>query len=493
MEEKEPEVLTFRKIGAYLKRSILRIVVYVLVAMIIVSAVMGVYTAFGSNYEYQLVLVFNNKGIENGAGPWDSSLNVSGAVRTSYIVSGALDKCGYTEDQITSLTEKVLEHLTVTAIHTQRDEETPQNAFSYAISIVNGKSLGLGKTQTVQLLDEIATQYVADFRSDYSYKTYTASGASLTSDRLNYLQIANEFDILLDDFRTVVTNMNEINPTFRATDSKMTFAEMNSYLIGVQNAILDLRVYARENGIESIAVDNNTAVSGSAYIDQKILELTQQSASLQKISDNYTALVEQAAKHNPNITLGENGNYTINTSDPEFYALIRRSEQAKTAAELASAELKKWEGYKAQGTYGDTSKFATATPEERALMRATADAKVNAILQSLSADASQISADGAIIAKYNSAIAEYNRTELLKNGVRIASSARVVSTSPISTMVFLMGNIACALVAALLAIGVTNFKAKRAASNVGAQQPIDDAAPAPVEEPTQRDEGSQAN
>lgn len=490
MEEKEPEVLTFKKIGDYLKRSILRIVVYALIAMIVVSAVMGVYVAFGSDYEYQSSIIFNNKGIENGAGPWNSSLDISDGVRNSYVVSKALTSCGYSDEDVTRLTPEIIRRLAVTAQFDANAENADQlNAFAFRISITDGKSLGLGKTQTTQLLDAIVANYIADFRSAYSYATFNESADGMQSTEMNYLQIADELEYYVGMLQSMIDTMAQVNPTFRATEAKMTFPEMSAYLNGILNRITALRDYAMINGIESVAVDQNKSIGGASYIDSRVAELTQESARLDQISKDYQALVAEAAKHNPNISIGENGNYVINTSDPEFYKLLEQAAAASKDAADAKARLDKWSTYKSQNYYGEDSVFALAEQGQKDLMRQKADSMLAQILAGISADAASVGQEGAIVAKYNSAIREYNKLELLRNGVRVSSYAGVVSLAPIDFKVFVLVNAAAAVVAVMVAIGMTNaIRKKHALAAAKAGQAEDVQADATQDEPVQSDD-----
>ena len=124
-EEQYTEELTFKKIWEKIKISGVRIIVYVLIGLILGTAVLGVTDIVMSKSQFETRITYYYSGIEDGNDPWGGQMSLVNNIRTSSNVRNALAKCGYDEETIDKLVGEVISNLSV--IPTVSDEQKDEN------------------------------------------------------------------------------------------------------------------------------------------------------------------------------------------------------------------------------------------------------------------------------------------------------------------------------------------------------------------------------
>ena len=94
-EQQYADELTFKKIWDSIKRSGVRIIVYVLIGLIIAVGVMGVCNIILTRSQYETKITYYYSGVEDGNDPWGGQMGLVNNIRASSNVRNALAKCGY--------------------------------------------------------------------------------------------------------------------------------------------------------------------------------------------------------------------------------------------------------------------------------------------------------------------------------------------------------------------------------------------------------------
>ena len=183
--------ITFQSIWALIKKSGLRILIYVLIVAIIVGGVTALFMLANSGEpeKYQAMLEFNFEGVEDGLDPWGRSLDVSD-IKSDSVVTEALVENDFSEEQRTELKSKLINNISISGIVPEEtmnkilitQEIATKNpsqltelinlsyfSTSYVVSLTNDKKMKLNSSECIAILNSIVDNYIKDFKEKYGY------------------------------------------------------------------------------------------------------------------------------------------------------------------------------------------------------------------------------------------------------------------------------------------------------------------------------------
>lgn len=443
----ENNEITFRSIWKKLKKAGVRIVVYAVIAVVVLTAVLGVVSVATKGSSYEAKIMFANEYANEGMSPWNTKFDPSGEVKSTYVVNQALENIGLSEEQRIKLLPKVIEGLSVTAdFDATSDESKTLNSFSYTVTLASNKDLGLSKVKMQELLDNVCDVFIKNYKSKYSYDNFAQSVSADTVKKYNFIQAIDTLENNMLSAISVAESLAKINPNFRATESKMTFTDIVSELRANETKLIALKAYATETGVES---SQTTTSSEVAYLKQIKNEKQSEIDSLTNMISSTTISLDKLANGLGNIKVSQDG--TLVYDDSNYVALVNQLLDLESQKAAASKRLSIVE--EMQLGYGPTSVFSTSTDEQKATMIATAENMVESIASEL-VESSK---------KLNDAIAEYNDVENLKNAVVKLQSASAMSIEGLNVKTIVIADFAAAIVAFVVALIVTDVKAKKKA------------------------------
>ncbi|MGN0770984.1 MAG: hypothetical protein ACI4MI_00150 [Christensenellales bacterium] len=443
--------LTFKMIWKKLKKAGVRILVYALIAVVVLTTVLGIVSVATKGYSYNAKVMFANEYANKGMSPWNTQFDPSGEIKSTYVVNQALENIGLNEEERIKLLPSVISAISVTADFDASDTSQVNTSFSYTVTLSNCKSIGLSKEKTQELLDNICDVFIKNYKDKYSYTNYAQSISADTVKKYNYIQAIDTMENNMNNSIKVAESMSAVNPSFRATESKMTFSDIVAELQTNETMLIALKAYASETGVES---SQSTTSSEVAYLQQIKNETQSEISSLTSMITTTTASLDKFAEGLGNIKVSQDG--TLNYDDSNYFALVNKLLDLESQKAAANKRLTYIE--ELQAGYGASSGFSTASAQDKEKMIATADSMVSSIAAGLEESTK----------KLNAAIAEFNDVENLKNAVVKLQAAQPVSIDGLSVKTILLADIAAIIVAFAIAMIVTDYKEKKKAKKVNA-------------------------
>ena len=223
MEEKiENNELSFKSIWTKIKKAGVRIVVYAVVAVVVLTAVLGIVSVATKGSSYKARIMFTNEYVNEGMSPWNTKFDPSGEIKSTYVVNQALENIGLSEEQRIKLLPKVIADLSVTAdFDASSDASKTLNSFSYTVTLAGNNDLGLSKVKMQELLDNVCDVFIKNYKSKYSYENYAQSVSVDTVKKYNFIQAIDTLENNMLSAISVAESMAKINPTFRATEDDL--------------------------------------------------------------------------------------------------------------------------------------------------------------------------------------------------------------------------------------------------------------------------------
>ncbi|MGN0789008.1 MAG: hypothetical protein ACI4MY_03640, partial [Christensenellales bacterium] len=314
MEEKiENNEISFRSIWEKLKKAGVRIVVYAVIAVVVLTAVLGIISVATKGSSYKARIMFANEYANEGMSPWNTKFDPSGEIKSTYVVNQALENIGLSEEQRIKLLPKVVAGLSVTADFDATSEESGTlNSFSYTVTLAGNSDLGLSKVKMQELLDNVCDVFIKNYKSKYSYDNFAQSVSVDTVKKYNFIQAIDTLENNMLSAINVAESLAKINPTFRATESKMTFADIVSELKANETKLIALKAYATETGVES---SQTTTSSEVAYLKQIKNEKQSEIDSLTSMIASATTSLDKLANGLGNIKVSQDGTLVYDDSN----------------------------------------------------------------------------------------------------------------------------------------------------------------------------------
>lgn len=442
----ENNEISFKSIWLKIKKAGVRIVVYSIVTVIVLTAVLGVVSIIPNGSSYNAKIMFTNEYANEGMSPWNTKFNPSGEIKSSYVVNQALENIGLNEEQRIKLLPKVIVGLSVTADF-DANTDSDLNSFSFTVTLADDKDLGLGSKKMQELLDNVCDVFIKNYKDKYSFDNFAQSVSADTVKKYNFIQAVDTLENNMNGAINVAQSLAKINPTFRATESKMNFSDIVAELNANKTKLVALKAYLTETGVQS----SQTATSSEvAYLKQIENEKQSEIDSLTSMISSATASLDKLANGLGNIKVSQDG--TLIYDDTNYVALVNQLLDLEAQKAAASKRLSIVE--EMQLGYGPTSVFSTSTDEQKASMIANAENMVANIASELENTNK----------KLNDAIAEYNDVENLKNAVVKLRSAKAISIEGLGVKTIIIADVAAVIVAFVIALIVTDVKLKKKAT-----------------------------
>ena len=439
MEENNGEELTFKKVWQYIKKSGVRIIIYALVALIVCGGILGICDIFVSESQYETSITFYYSGVEYGNDPWGGQDNVISEIKSVSNVSSALEKLQYSDEEKDALVGLIIRNLNVIASagNDVVDEDGVALSGNYGFRIVLSHDSAIdnylkSRNDYNNLLSEITSNYIENFKNKYAISTSLSELAAL--DSYNSFQKYDALRGYINTFKEETNTWAEKAPDFISASQNMSFATLSSR---IEIASLKLENYLSFILMKGISINEETQ-----FIDLKLKESNDTIAiydeEIKSLNDVLSMIMQ-----NGEVNLPSSGTIIVNPPNPtEVTKAITEAISNKT---IAQTEKNLWE---TRQSYFNTSNFESKSEDEK-----------NALI----ADATKLELEvlneyNAMLASYKSMIEDYNSGYNVSSLVRMTSSPRQVTTSPITMKKGLIIELMVLIIAIIIAMIVTNRK-----------------------------------
>ncbi|MDE6201816.1 MAG: YkyA family protein [Clostridiales bacterium] len=466
-DEQETEGLTFKKIGKFFQKSWLRMVIYVIIAALLVTAVAVPVKVYAKSEPIaQTSIEFIYDGIEKGLDPNGAPLNtdniISPTVLAQAVAEANLQKKikdistlrnamrveGVLTDEYVSLTEAA-----ANGDKTASDKLRNYNMYStrFDIIISDPAELGLSDDQAKLLLNKIVACYYKDFQKRYSVTKMFAENSYTLSQNVN-MEFTDIYDIYsqsLDSVKSFLQEMSEEGAGFVSTENNTSFTQLLSDLSILRNNYSLFNAYILSNNVwRNKTTARNALLSTQTEIQNRLEALDGENGSIQRLQ-------AQIATINPTTSSTDtSGVHTEKTEYPEIYdTLHRRLAEYTELVEEYTIQLNNIE------TRLEKLKDESQT-DEQTIQNAIAN--LNA-LESQTVE---------FIQKVNATVSDYYDTTFVSSSVSQVQPPVVTRRSMDFNLLVVY---AVAVIVALLAAGiVTGVKMAKASSTNKTEQTPDD-------------------
>jgi len=264
------------------------------------------------------MLVFRFPNAEEGLNPLGKPLNFNNAIRSPYIIGRAINELGLYNSSISA--DAVRSNLTVRAVNSahilesinltremarfvpsriQDLEHIVAHPTEHILQISRrGNLANLTDHEMVNLLNEIAIQYIAYFTDSYNeFQFLDLQAGQFNHDAYDYFEIVSVLHNAIDNMRSYVGSQIDIAPHFRSASTQMTFGDIYAALTLMQNIELNrLDALITTHGISRSRIRTVTVLEHQITLLEIDLEMARANAdnALLLASKTY-ALEEESA------------------------------------------------------------------------------------------------------------------------------------------------------------------------------------------------------
>ena len=416
MDNQENEI-SLSQLFAVVKKSLIRGLIYVLVAVIFATAVLVLVRTFTSTHVYNATISFSTA---------ETTTLSSLSANKANVVNKALKADGKGLD----VSDEVVRNLTVSAVIPEDNEK--DSSFiptSFTVSLKNSSELKFSSGEYKSLVDNIAKEFVNQFATSSmpELSDNIIDVNSQLANEVEYLQIAYYLSDMIDDY---LSNLN----TFAASNSvAATFADVNGKTL---NGVISDMTFLKSN-IDNIKSTIATNKSGFGKLNVYLeTAKTLTDAEVEKYNTINEDAKARLAAYNTTvqqITQNENGNNIYMFDDSVFVLL---TEQAATASkQYAEAVKRQREITSLKTTVGDET--------------GTQDENIANLLKSYTSTLSSS------ITSYKTLAKEFNNNKTLISPATVSNPANAVAESFITMKVIIITDIAVALIAYIFAFSKT--------------------------------------
>lgn len=441
MEENTNGELTFKMIWQRIKRSGVRIIVYVLIALIVGAGILGLADVIFSKSQFETRITYYYEGVEEGTDPWGGQMDFVNGVKSVSNVSKALSiKCGYSEEEVAELLDPVIKNLTVITDTTnvnKNAEEVILNAdYNFRIIITQSGEIDKylnSKNDYYNMVDAITSTYIESFKNKYSYSTGLSAISSVGTNYLDkYYNIRNLLVIMKSEADSLAAKA----PLFESTTANLSFSNLAKRAEALALELDTYKYYIVSNGIDSGSEKSN--------IDAKVQEYTDRVATYEKNVTTYTTAFEKLCSQS-NIIIPSDPSQIYQIVNQQGKEIIDNLITSIDTLTEAQNNLNDWTYYK---TCYENANFSSKPEEEKNQIIANADAM----------EAGLIADANAVLAAYQNMIKDYNESYNVQSLVRVTSQATKTKDSPITLVVFVIIEAVVLILAVIIAMGVTAKK-----------------------------------
>lgn len=432
--------LTLKDIFNIIKKGWVRIIVYILVAALIASAVLVTIYTSNKQVEYTTNVRFNNSNLASGVSEWGTDFDYSSIVKSVEVVNAALEECGYEGEMLDELSKWVTKNIKVVANEEKNDlGEIIVNNGNINIVLKKTKELRLTDSDYKAIVDEIARQSIIYIRNKYSYQIDFANVSSIDYTSTNYVKV---YEILYKEYvqlNSILDSILSIDSSFRSTQTKQSFQDIKNRINFVSSDINSLVSYFTQNAVKNTENQREDEVS---YIDRKVAKYTVQIDNLESSITKLGTIIDSSK---PIIIAGDNV-IQFGLSNADYYDLIKQYKAMQDELIQLKTEKQTWETLQ-------VSYSGVITTE------ASKQAYAKAMIDDIQTELSSIYDDMSI------GVEEYNKEALLINDIKIETPAQKTSQSVLSASIIIILEFVIIVLAAIVAMVVTNSKMKAKGSD----------------------------
>ena len=456
--EHEAEGLTFKKIARFLRKGWLRMVVYLIIAVLAVTAIAVPVKVFAKSEPIaQTSIEYIYKGIEKGQDPNGQTLSTDAIINPA-VLAKAVEQAnlGKKIKDITTLRNAMRVEAVLTDEYVElaeaaangdaaaKDRLRGYNMFPtrFDIIISDPSKLDLSDDQAKLLLNKIVTCYFADFQDRYSIVP-TFDGTKYDLSQNEELEFVDIYDTYLESLQSVKAFLQEMTDSdigFISTANNTTFTQLYSDLNVLTSSYNQFNAFLLSNNIwRDKTTARDALVSTQTEILNRLEPLNGENGYIQSLKDQIASIKPTTS------STDAGGVHTDKTEYPKIYdTLHARLDEANRQVREYNIQLKNI----------DTrlENLKSETPPDPALI-AQAVAKLADIeMRTL-----------ALIEKVKSTVEDYYDTTFVSESVRQVQPP-VVTRKSIEFSLLVVYVVA--LIVALLAAGiVTGVKISKNAAN----------------------------
>lgn len=455
IEEDDAEELTFRKIGRFLKKGWLRMVVYSLVALALAALVAVPIKVFYKTEPAAVTSIeFVYNGIEKGENPnggsFDRNLIISPKVLTAAVAAAELTE---KLTEITTLRAAMRVDAVPDAEYVKLVEEASNgnsalkdklNGTTYYptrfdIVISEPSALGLRDREAITLLEKVVECYFADFAERYSVtKMFSADvfNMSLRDPNAEYTDVYDLYVGAVNPVYDFVSLLESKSPSFVSSKNNATFAS----LLGDYNIIkLSLDSFNNFILVNNIWKDVESAKKSLA---EKKKQAENELTSLNAYVDSLKEQISNIKPHE-NTIITPTGTTTTTTYPDLYYQYQDKLNSAQLQVKTLTDRLNNIEMR--------IEKAAAAEEETSPELIAAAKTMLTGIE----------SQAASFVNRVNSTVADYYETTVVSSSVRQVRPAMItMMDSNLNIVVILIAAFAVGLIIGGITTGVKISNAK---------------------------------
>ncbi len=465
--------MSFQTIFALIKKGIVRITIFVVIAAVLVGLIGGIIIL--TNREaaaFQSIIEFSYEGIEEGLDPWGRQLDVT-KIKADNIITSALVENRFSEERRLKLKSLIKDNLKIEGIVPQdiikkkliineisiknptyldQLNDLSYKCTDYIVTLTNNKQMKLTNAECLSILNSIVDNYIVDFRRAYGYSDLLGTLVARRDLEVTDYEYVELFDIYNSQVEDILRFIdNEMIPKafdFRSSESKLSFQDMRSRVKSIMdNDVKSLEIYIFNKAVAREA--KTTAIDVITYIDDKIEKLDKKIAAIDAICNELKIAMEDFREFfNTRIDVnGAEEKYLANGDIYEKYS----TDYLKYITDSVDYTMQKvlWESRSTN--FNDA--LSNNPPEERQSHRDKVDSMILAIEDRLATE----------IALINSAIDEFIEVEVMKDSISKSIAAVKKPSNDIDIKLLILSEVLAVFIAFVVAVGITSSKEKKLA------------------------------
>ncbi|MDE7164731.1 MAG: hypothetical protein K2O04_04830 [Clostridiales bacterium] len=353
-EDEQEEGLTFKKIGRFLQKAWLRMLIYIAIAVLLATAVaVPIRMYYKSEPIAQTTIEYIYSGIEVGEDPSGAPLNTDNIISTT-VLAKAVDEANLggkikdistlrdamriesvLTDEYVRLTEAAANGDT-NAANTLRNYNMYPTRFNIIIS--NPSAIGLSDDQAKLLLNKVVNCYYAEFQARFSVTTMFAENSYNLSEN-DQLEFTDVYDIYLQSLESVkafLARMETEAAGFISAANDTTFAQLASDINVLSSSYNQFNAYILSNNIwRNRETARNALLASEMDINNR----------LEPLREYIKVLTEQIKNIHPNTTTtgagtDSNPTTTIISYPPQYFTYQERLDEANRQVRDYEVQLK---------------------------------------------------------------------------------------------------------------------------------------------------------
>lgn len=405
--------ISLGQLFSVVKKSLLRGLIYVLVSVIMLTAILVLVKTFTSTNVYNATVTF-------------STADANALSSMNSYKANAVNKALKTDDKSLDVSDEVVKNLSVSAIIPAANED--DSSFiptSFTVSLKSSSELNFSSGEYKSLVDNIAKEYVNQFATGSMPELYlsVADVNSQLEHNAEYLQIAFYLSDIIDDY---LLNLNSFASSNTAA---ATFANNGTTLNSVISDLNFLK--SSVDSLKYTIAINKYGFKLNEYLATAEALITAEEDKYQQINTDAQAALTAYKATISDITQTENNVYVVDTS--VFKSLSEK-------AEIASKQ------------FAEATRKKTEITTLKTLVGSESGTQNEGVATSLKAYATTLSS---VLTNYKKLSNEFNDNKILISAATVSKPAYSKAESFIGLKIILIADVAFALIAYVVAFSQT--------------------------------------